>query len=383
MSPYFHFRPEIAMTLHPDSKPTMTPSPFLTLHELVKKARQKLNQDNWDYIVGGTETETTVRRNRLALDSIAFRPRVLRDVSHVDASTQFLGRSLRLPVVLAPVGSLENFAAEAGAAAVKAAQEFGVAHMQSSVCEPGLEGVAQAAPGALRIFQLYVHGDADWVDAIAERAIAAGCGAFCLTVDTALYSRRERDLAKRNIRRSNVPGREFQAQLAWSDVARLKKKFAIPLILKGIATAEDAELSLAHGVDMIYVSNHGGRQLDHGRGTMDVLPEIVAAVGGRVPVIVDGGFNRGADIVKALASGADLVGIGRMQCIGLAADGQSGLVRVLEILEQEVRTCLGLLGVNTWADLNRSYLHAAPVVSDLGATLGDFPLLSLDEKSFY
>ena len=383
-SPYLHFRRDMIMTLHADPKklPVAEPS-FLTLHELVKKARQKLNHDNWDYIVGGTETETTVRRNRLALDSIAFRPRVLRDVSRIDASSQFLGHSLRLPIILAPVGGLENFTTGAGGTAAKAAQEFGVAHMLSSVCEPGLEAVAQEAPEALLIFQLYVHGDADWVDSMAERAIAAGYKAFCLTVDTALYSRRERDLAKRNIRRQSVPGREYQAQLTWSDVARLKAKFSIPLILKGIATAEDAEIALSHGVDTIYVSNHGGRQLDHGRGAMDVLPEIVAVVAGRAPVIVDGGFNRGSDIVKALAAGADLVGIGRMQCVGLGADGQPGLVRVLEILEQEVRTCLGLLGVNTWAELDRSYLHAAPPVSDPGPTLGAFPLLSLDEKSFY
>ena len=360
----------------------MTESPFLTLHELVKKARQKLNHDNWDYIVGGAETETTVRRNRLALDSIAFRPRVLRDVSRIDASTEFLGRSLRLPVVLAPVGGLEHFAAEAGGAAARAAQAFGAAHMLSSVCEPGLEAVAQAAPEALRMYQLYVHGDAGWVDAMAERAIAAGYAAFCLTVDTALYSRRERDLAKRNIRRDNVPGREYQARLNWSDVARLKSRFAIPLILKGIATAEDAELALEHRVDVIYVSNHGGRQLDHGRGAMDILPEIVAAVGGRARIIVDGGFNRGTDIVKALAAGADLVGIGRMQCVGLAADGQAGLVRLLEILEQEVRTCLGLLGVNRWAELDRSYLHPAAAVGPT-ETLGAFPLLTLGEKSFY
>jgi glycolate oxidase len=360
----------------------MTSSPFLTLHELVKKARQKLNHDNWDYIVGGAETETTLRRNRLALDSIAFRPRVLRDVSRIDPSTKFLGRSLRLPVILAPVGGLELFVPEAGAAAVKAAGEFGIAHMLSSVCEPGLEAVTQAAPGALRIYQLYVRDDANWVDAMAERAVAAGFAAFCLTVDTAFYSRRERDLAKRNIRHQGVPGREFQTRLTWSDVARIRAKFAIPLILKGIATAEDATLALEHGVDIIYVSNHGGRQLDHGRGTMEVLPEIVAAVGGRAPIIIDGGFNRGTDIVKALAAGADLVGIGRMQCLGLAADGQAGMVRVLEILEQEVRTCLGLLGVNTFAELDRSYLHpAAPV--DPGQALGAFPLLTLEEKSFY
>lgn len=366
----------------PFDQATMTESPFLTLHELVKKARQKLNHDNWDYLVGGAETETTVRRNRLALDSIAFRPRVLRDVSRTDVSTKFLGRALRLPVVLAPVGGLEHFAPEAGGAAVKAAEEFGIAHMLSSVCEPGLEAVAQAAPEAVRIYQLYVHGDAGWVDSMAGRAIAAGYAAFCLTVDTAFYSRRERDLAKRNIRRDNVPGREFQARLAWSDVARLKAKFAIPLIVKGIATAEDAELALEHGVDVIYVSNHGGRQLDHGRGAMDILPEVVAAVRGRAPVIIDGGFNRGTDIVKALAAGADLVGLGRMQCVGLAADGRAGLVRLLEILEHEVRTCLGLLGVNTWAELDSSYLHPAPPV-DPGRTLGAFPLLTLEQKSFY
>jgi glycolate oxidase len=366
----------------PFDEATMTASPFLTLHELIQKARQKLNHDNWDYLVGGAETETTVRRNRLALDSIAFRPRVLRDVSRIDASSQFLGRALRLPVILAPVGGLEQFTAQAGAAAAKAAGEFGVPYMLSSVCEPGLEAVAQAAPGALGMYQLYVHGDAGWVDAMAERAIAAGYAAFCLTVDTALYSRRERDLAKRNIRRENVPGREFQARLNWSDVARLRSKFALPLVLKGIATAEDAELALEHGVDIIYVSNHGGRQLDHGRGAMDLLAEIVAAVGGHVPVIVDGGFNRGTDIVKALAAGADLVAIGRMQCVGLAAGGQAGLERVLEILEQEVRTCLGLLGVTRWSELDGSYLHTAPAV-EAPHTLGAFPLLALDEKSFY
>jgi len=360
----------------------MTASAFLTLHELVKKARQKLSHDDWDYIVGGTETETTVRRNRLALDSLAFRPRVLRDVSKVDPSARFLGRTLRLPLILAPIGGLELFAPEGGGAAVKAAQQFGVPHMLSSVCAPGLDAVAQAAPDALRIFQLYTRGDAAWVDAMAARAIAAGYSAFCLTVDTAYYSRRERDLAKRHTRSGAMPEREFQTRLTWNDVARLKTKFAIPLILKGIATAEDATLALEHGVDVIYVSNHGGRQLDHGRGAMDILPEIVAAVGGRAPIVIDGGFNRGTDIVKALAAGADLVGLGRMQCIGLAADGQAGLVRLLEILEQEIHICLGLLGVNTWAELDGSYLHPAPAVGT-AATLGAFPLLTLEEQSFY
>ena len=347
----------------------MTTSPYLTLHELVKKARQKLNHDDWDYLIGGAETETTVRRNRIALDSIAFRPRVLRDVSRIDASTTYLGRRLRLPVMLAAVGGLENFTAEGGTAAARAAHEFGIPHMLSSVCEPGLEAVATAVPEALRIYQLYVHGDAGWVDAMADRAVAAGYQAFCVTVDSAYYSRRERDIGKRNIRRAGVAGREYQARFGWGDVARLKAKLGIPLMLKGIATAEDAILAVEHGVDAIYVSNHGGRQLDHGRGAMDVLPEIVTAVAGRATIIIDGGFNRGTDIVKAIAAGADLVGIGRMQCVGLAADAQAGLVRVLELLEREVHNCLGMLGANTWAELERSCLYPAPAV-DTGAVLG-------------
>src|ERR1700722_12399312 len=283
-------------------------SDFQTLHEFVAKARQNLDQNNWDYIVGATETETTLRRNRMSLDSVAFRPRVLRDVSKVDASVTRFGRKLRLPVMLAPVGSLESFVPDAAASVVRAAHEFGISHMLSSVCQPGLEGVAKAAPDALRIFQLYVRGDAAWVDDHVERAIANKYAAFCLTVDTAHYSRRERDIAKRHITggRRRASGREYQAALDWKTVDRIKSKYKIPLAIKGVATAEDAKLCLEHGVEYVYVSNHGGRQLDHGRGSADVLPEVVEAVAGRAKVIVDGGFYRGADVVKAIAMGASL-----------------------------------------------------------------------------
>src|SRR6201996_6265620 len=293
---------------------------FLNLHEIVAKARQNLNQNAWDYIVGGVESETTLRRNRMALDSMAFRPRVLRDVSKVDASTEILGRKLRLPIVLCPVGTLESFNPEGAAPVVKATAEFGVAHMLSSVCDPGLEGVAKAAPDGLRMFQLYVRGDAAWVDDHVERAIANKYAAFALTVDTAHYSRRERDIAKRHITggRRRASGREYQEALDWRTVERIKSKVKIPLAIKGIATAEDAKLCLDHGVDFVYVSNHGGRQLDHGRGSTDVLPEIVDAVANRAKIIIDGGFYRGSDIVKAIALGAHLVGLGRMQCYGLA-----------------------------------------------------------------
>lgn len=362
--------------------PAAATSPFLTLHEIVQKARQRLNHDNWDYIVGGTETETTVQRNRASIDALAFKPRVLRDVSNIDISTEFLGRQLRLPVLLAPVGSLELFAPDSAIAAARAALQFGVAHMLSSVCEVRYDAVAQAVPDALRLFQLYVHGDPAWVDDIADRTVAAGCAAFCLTVDSAYYSRRERDIAQRNIRRSVVPGRENQPKLTWKDVDRLKSRLKVPLILKGIATAEDAVIALDHGVDMIYVSNHGGRQLDHDRGSMEVLPEVVDVVKGRATIIVDGGFNRGSDIVKAIAMGANMVGLGRMQCYGLAAAGVDGVVRMLELLEAEMRSCMGLLGVCKLSELNRSYLKEQ-AYSGPSHVLSAFPHLSLDDKAFY
>jgi isopentenyl diphosphate isomerase/L-lactate dehydrogenase-like FMN-dependent dehydrogenase len=356
-----------------------TASDFQNLHELVAKARANLNQNAWDYIVGGTETETTLRRNRMALDEIAFRPRVLRDVSKVDASVQVMGHKLRLPVMLAPVGALETFDPGGGGAVVRGVGHFGAAHMLSSVSEPGLENVAKAAPDALRIYQLYVRGDDAFVDDRIERAIASGYAAFCLTVDTAHYSRRERDLAKRFVRanRRDVSGREFQMALDWRTVKRIKDKYKIPLVIKGIATAEDAGIAVDHGVEWIYVSNHGGRQLDHGRGAMHVLPEIATAVGGRAKIMVDGSFCRGTDIVKAIASGADLVGLGRLQCWALAAGGEAGIVRMLELLEDEVQRCMGLLGVNTFAELDKSYLHAA-TATNAPSVFSAFPLLEIE-----
>ena len=354
------------------------PDDLLNLHEIVARARQNLNQNDWDYIVGGAESETTLRRNRMALDTIAFRPRILRDVSKVDAAVSRFGRKLRLPVMFAPVGSLESFHPAGAESVVRGAKTFGAAHMLSSVSDPGLEEIAAAAPDALRLYQLYVRGDEAWVDDHVARAIAHGYTAFCLTVDTAHYSRRERDIAKRFVTagRRRVQNRFYQSALDWRTVERIKRKFEIPLGIKGIATAEDARIALEHGVELIYVSNHGGRQLDHGRGSLDALPEVVDAVAGRAKIIVDGSICRGSDIVKAIATGADLVGIGRMQCYALAAGGEAGIVRLLELLEDEVQRCLGLLGAASFSGLNRSYLHpAAP--ANAPHALSAFPLLDI------
>jgi isopentenyl diphosphate isomerase/L-lactate dehydrogenase-like FMN-dependent dehydrogenase len=251
--------------------------------------------------------------------------------------------------------------------------------MLSSVSEPGLEKTAQAAPDALRFYQLYVRGDDAFVEDVVSRTIANGYSAFCLTVDTAHYSRRERDIAKRYVRESRLraTGGDFQKGLEWRTVKLIKDKFRIPLVIKGIATAEDAMIALDHGVDWIYVSNHGGRQLDHGRGAMHVLPEIVNAVAGRAKIMVDGSFCRGTDIVKAIASGADLVGIGRLQCWALAAAGEDGIVRMLELLEDEVIRCLGLLGVTSFRELDKSYLHQA-TATNLPDVFSAFPLLDIE-----
>lgn len=352
---------------------------FLTLHEFVVATRARLDDNGWDYLVGGTETETTLARNRAALDAIALRPRVLVDVSGIDPSAEFLGAPVRLPVLLAPAGGLETFDPEGAVAAAEGAGAYGVPVMASSVSKRTKREV-RAATSAPATFQLYVRGLGRFVEDEVEEAAEAGLDAFCLTVDSALYSRRERDIVKR----FDKPWRQgvdpvavrAQAALSWADVARVRKTCPMPLILKGIMTVEDARIATDHGVDAVYVSNHGGRQLDHGMGTMDVLPEIVEAVGGHARVIVDGGFCRGTDIVKAVALGAHSVGLGRLHCYGLAAAGPAGVVRLLEVLEEEVRSALGLVGVTRFADLRPDHVRrgAPPVVAP--HVLSAFPLLA-------
>jgi glycolate oxidase len=270
-------------------------------------------------------------------------------------------------VFLAPIGGLESLAEGGAAAAARAATQFGVPLMLSSVCQPGLEETAAASGDGARIYQLYVRGDDAWVDDCVRRARDHGYAAFCLTVDVAMYSRRERDLIGRFAKpwRKGFDGvSHFQAALSWDQVKRFKDKHDLPLIIKGIATAEDAEIAVQHGVEVVYVSNHGGRQLDHGLGTAAMLPGIVQAVGNKAEVWVDGGFMRGTDIVKAMALGAKAVGLGRLNGLGLAAGGVPGLVRTLEILEDEVRICLGLLGAASFSEIGSKHITTAPPVGD-------------------
>lgn len=340
---------------------------YVSNEEIIREARRRLPQGAWDYLVGGSESETTLRRNRMAFDRIAFRPRVLVDVSSIDTGTTLLGQRLRIPAILAPIGSLQVFDAEGAAAVTRAASEFGIMHAVSSVTQPALEDTAAATPTP-KIFQLYVHGDDKWADDIVRRVVDAGYAALALTVDTAHYSRRERPMLTRyqppTRRINSVPERHWQAQLTWDSADRIRKVAGLPFMIKGIQTAEDAEIAVQHGVDFIWVSNHGGRQIDHALGSLDSLPEIVQAVGGKARIIVDGGVQRGTDILKAVALGADVVALGRLQAWGLAAGGTAGVVRMLEIVEDELISAMGLCGLTCIDQVTPKYVTQAMPVTD-------------------
>ena len=330
---------------------------FVTNQEIIMAARRNLTQDVWDYLSGGAESETTMRRNRLGFDCLALRPRICIDVSKIDTSTTFLGQKLRIPVMMAPIGSLQSITPEGGVAVAKAAKEFGTLNFVSSVTQPSLEEIA-ASTDHPKVFQLYIRGGLDWCKTMVDRVVKAGYMALCLTVDTAHYSRRERQMMNRWLPPSKrvESQRIYQAMVTWQLMDAIKQHAGLPFILKGVATAEDAKIAVEHGVDVIYVSNHGGRQLDHGRGTIDVVPEIVETVKGRADIVLDGGVTRGTDVLKALALGCKGVTIGKLQGWGLAAGGKDGLIRVLEILEQELIIDMGLLGVTRIDQVNGNHV---------------------------
>ncbi len=333
-------------------------SQFLSNEEIVIAARRALHQGAWDYLVGGSESETTMRRNRLGFDRLGFRPRVLIDVSKIDPSITFLGHRMRIPVLLAPIGSLQGFTPPGAVASAQAAAEFGTLPVISSSTEPSLEETA-ASTTQPKVYQLYVQSDMPSIRDILTRVKDAGYTALTVTVDTAMYSRRERPMLSRWVTptRRTPPDPVYRASLTWEMVDEIKAFAGLPFLLKGIATPEDAELAVAHGVDVIWVSNHGGRQLDHGLGTIEVLPEIVEAVAGRARIVLDGGIQRGSDVLKALCLGADAVAIGKLQGWGLSAAGKDGIVRVLELLEDEITIAMGLLGVTCIDQLSPAYVR--------------------------
>ncbi len=325
---------------------------FRTLPEIKKAAQNILPPGSWGFAAGGAETETTLRRNRRALRKLAIRQRVLVDVRQVDLSTTFLGLELPMPVAIAPMGGLVLFHPEGDLEMARGAGRSGNLAVVTGVTGWPVEDVAKETAGPL-LFQLYHFGPRSWVQELLERVEASGgYHAVCLTVDVQVYSRRERDMEQRFDPRAAregtpnppPPDTTYPARLTWDDVAWLQERLSLPLGLKGILTPEDARLAVEAGVQIIWVSNHGGRQLDHTQATIDVSPEIVEAVDGRAEIVIDGGFSRGTDIIKAVALGAKVVAIGRTALWGLAVDGASGVDRTLQILRDELSTTLGLCG---------------------------------------
>ena len=247
--------------------------------------------------------------------------------------------------------------------------------MTSSTCLPGFEEVAKSVDYP-KFFQLYIRGDKDWVDDNIKRAVDHDYVGICLTVDLDAYGRRERDLAKRyrTTSRQSASGFEHQMRFSWKDIDRIKSYCNLPIIIKGIATAEDALIAIEHGVEVVYVSNHGGRQLDYGLGGLKVLPEVVDAIKGKAKIFYDGGIMRGTDVVKAIALGADFVGIGRLQGLAAGAGGSEAIFRMLELLELEISTCIRLLGIRSFKELNNSFLTTDNSFGSLNV-LSTFPLL--------
>jgi isopentenyl diphosphate isomerase/L-lactate dehydrogenase-like FMN-dependent dehydrogenase len=341
-----------------------TPQPeFLTLSELEARAHEVLPRETWDYATGGSGSETTLRRNRRALERLAIQQSILVDVRNIDLTTELLGVPLPSPVLIAPMGALYRFHPEGDLEMARGAARDGSMFCLTGVTGWPVEEVVAAGGGAPLMFRIYHHGDRDWVEEyICGRVQRAGFRAMALTVDTALYSRRERDLHNRFAARVRRPGMAlpdptYPACLTWDDVRWLRERLHVPFGLKGVLTVEDAVRSIEEGLDFIWVSNHGGRQLDDGRATIDALAEIAPVVAGRVPLIVDGGFRRGTDVIKALAFGATAVAMGRTFAYGLAADGADGVAQTIHILHQELRINLGLAGQTTARALRPSLIR--------------------------
>jgi len=337
---------------------------FRTNHEIIRRARRNARGPVWDYLAGGSESETAMRRNRFGLDSIALKPRVLRNVSKINLATTVMGHKSRMPLFLAPMASLQLVTPAAAQAVDDAAEEFGILNMLSGHSQPSLEEIAMNSLHP-KVYQIYVRGGRDWLEELLGRVKQNNYDALAVTVDAAVYSNRERQMLAgwTPPTRTNSAGREFLAGLSWDTWDEIRQIWGGPMILKGVSRPEDAEIGVQHGASVIYVSNHGGRQLDHDRATIQVLPDIVAAVDGRAEVFIDGGFMRGTDVIKAVALGAQAVGIGKLQAFALCAGGLSGLINCLTILEDEIRIGMGLLGVSSLDQLNPSYLAKGRAVN--------------------
>jgi 4-hydroxymandelate oxidase len=348
-------------------EPTIDLARVVSLHDFEPLARLAMDPTSYDYIAGGSWDEVSLAASEAAWRRRTLRPRVLVDVAAVDTATTLLGEPSSMPVGIAPMATHGLAHPDGEVAMARAAAAAGIPFILSTMSTRSLEEVAAAIPDATLWFQLYVQVDPGRTRGLVERAAAAGCRALIVTVDLPVLGYRERDRRNgfelpslgnfREAPSADDPGADwFSRSLTWGDLATIRSWAQVPLVLKGILTAEDARLAVEHGADAIVVSSHGARQLDRVAATVDVLEEIADAVRGRIEVWVDGGVRRGLDVAIALALGARGVLLGRPALWALAAGGQAGVERALAILREEFEIALALLGAPTPADVTRAHV---------------------------
>ncbi|XP_021741404.1 peroxisomal (S)-2-hydroxy-acid oxidase GLO1-like isoform X2 [Chenopodium quinoa] len=340
--------------------------------EYDKLAKERLPKMIYDYYASGAEDEWTLEENINAFSRILFRPRILIDVSHIDITITVLGFKIPMPIMIAPSAMQKMAHPEGELATARAASAAGTIMALSTLATSSIEEVASTGPG-IRFFQLYVMKDRSIVVQLVERAEKAGFKAIVLTVDTPRVGRREADIKNRFALPQHLTLKNFEGldlgmlnqtdspiqvdrSLNWKDVKWLQTITKLPILLKGVLTAEDARLAVQAGAAGIIVSNHGARQLDFVPATIMALEEIVKAVECRIPVFLDGGIRRGTDVFKALALGASGVFIGRPIVFSLAVDGEAGVRKVLQMLRDEFDLTMALSGCRTIKEITRNHV---------------------------
>jgi isopentenyl diphosphate isomerase/L-lactate dehydrogenase-like FMN-dependent dehydrogenase len=349
---------------------------FVNVDDYAKAARERLEPGAYGYVAGGAGDEHTLRGNAAAFERWELRPRVLVDVGSVTTATTVLGSEVALPVLVAPTAFQRLCDPEGELATARAAARAGTVMTLSTLSSVTPAELVAAAPGATHWFQLYWSRDRGFTQRLVEAAVEAGFAALMLTVDLPVAGRRERDVRAafalpddlplpnlpETLRRENFHQALHAVvddTLTWRDLEWLRSICPLPIVVKGVLTAEDALLAAEHGAAAVVVSNHGGRQLDGVPPTLDVVPEVVEAVGERVEVLVDGGIRRGTDVLKALALGARATLAGRAVLFGLAAGGEQGAADVLRLLRDELELGLKLLGCTSPAEVTGAHVRRA------------------------
>uniref|UniRef100_A0A0C9S440 (S)-2-hydroxy-acid oxidase n=1 Tax=Wollemia nobilis TaxID=56998 RepID=A0A0C9S440_9CONI len=350
---------------------------IVNVSEYEAVAKEKLPKMVFDYFASGAEDQWTLQENRKAFQRIRFRPRILVDVSKIDTSSSVLGFKISMPIMIAPTAMQKMAHPDGELATARAASAAGTIMILSTLSTSSVEEVSSTGPG-IRFFQLYVLKDRYVVAQLVKRAENAGFKAIVLTVDTPRLGRREADIRNKFALPSHLPLKNFvgldlgkvekdsglasyfvngtDRSLNWKDVKWLKTITNLPILLKGVVTAEDTRLAIQAGAAGIIVSNHGARQLDYVPATIGCLEEVVKAAQGQLPVFLDGGVRRGTDVFKALALGASGVLIGRPVVYALASEGESGVRKVLQMLRDEFELTMSLAGCCSVEEINRNYI---------------------------